>query len=72
MCILVYVAMECKNVPKKPDLAFKLLSDVKSSAEMCLHNQDKWLDLIRAVEEVEAKNGDATANIVVSNKVHHL
>ena len=72
MCVLVYAAMECENVPKKPDLAFKLLNAVKSSAGVCLHNQDEWLDLIRAFKEVEAKNGDATANIVVSNKVCHL
>ena len=72
MCALVYAAMECKNVPKKPDLAFKLLSATKSSAGVCLHNQDEWLDLIQAVEEVEVKNGDATVNIVVSDKVCRL
>ena len=72
MCMLVYAAMECENVLKKPDLAFKLLNATNSSAGVCLHNQDEWLDLIRAFKEVEAKNGDATANIVVSNKVCHL
>ena len=72
MCTLVYAAMECENIPKKPNLAFKLLSAMKSSAGVCLHNQDEWLDLIGAVKEVEAKNGDAAVNIVVSDKVCHL
>ena len=72
MCTLVYTAMECENVLKKPDLAFKLPSATKSSPRVCLHNRDEWLDLIRAVEEVEVKKGDATANIIVGEKVRHL
>ena len=71
MCTLVYTTMECENILKKPDLAFKLPSATKSSPGG-LHNQDEWLDLIQAIKEVEVKNGDAAANIIVSEKVHHL
>ena len=72
MCTLVYTTTECKNILKKPDLAFKLLSATKSSPGVCIHNQDEWLDLIQAVEEVEVKNRDATANMIVSENVRHL
>ena len=64
--------MECDTVPKKPELAFKLLSATKSLLAMCLQNQEEWLDLIRAVGEVEVKGGDATTNIVISKKVCDL
>ena len=45
---------------------------MKSSPGVRIHNQDESLDLIQAVEEVEAKNGDATANMIVSENVRHL
>ena len=60
MCHLVFTTMEYDNVPRKPKLAFKLVSATKSSAATCLQSQEEWLDLIRAVEEVEVKGGEAT------------
>ena len=35
----------------------------------CLQNEEEWWDLIKAVEEVEAKTGDVVAHIVISEKV---
>ncbi len=72
MCGLIYMTMECDTVPKKSELAFKLLSAIKSLPATCLQNQEEWLDLIRAVGEVEAKGGDAATNIVISEKVCDL
>ena len=72
MCHLVFTTMECNDIPKKPELAFKLVSVTKSSAVTCLQSQEEWLDLIRAVEEVEAKGGEPSTNIVVCKKVREL
>ena len=69
MCHIVYATMECQGIPKKPVLAFKLLHTTKISPVTCLYNEDEWRDLIKAVEEVEVKTGEAAANIVISEKV---
>ena len=72
MCNLIFTTMECDDVPRKPELALKLVSATKSSAATCLQTQEEWLDFIRAVEEVEVKGSEPTANIVVCEKVHEL
>ncbi len=72
MCNLVFTTMECDDVPRKPELAFKLVSATKSLAATCLQSQEEWLDLIRAVEEVEVKGGEPATNIVVHEKVREL
>ena len=72
MCHIVYTAMECQDVLMKPNLAFKLPNMMKSSSVTCLQTEGEWQDLIKAVEQVEAKGGDPEANIMISKKVCHF
>ena len=71
MCHSVYTTLECQDALMKPKLAFKLPNTTKSSSMTCLQTEE-WQDLIKAVEQVEAKGGDPAANIVITEKVWHI
>ena len=72
MCHSVYTTLECQDALMKPELAFKLPNTTKSSSTTCLQTEEEWQDLIKAVEQVEAKGGDLAANIVITKKVWHI
>ena len=72
MCHSVYTTLEFQDALMKPELAFKLPNTTKSLSTTCLHTEEEWQDLIKAVEQVEAKGGDPVANIVITEKVWHF
>ena len=71
MCHSIYTTLECQDTLVKPELAFKLPNMTKSSSTTCLQTEEEWQDLIKAIEQVEAKGGDLAANIVITEKVWH-
>ena len=72
MCHSIYTTLECQDTLMKPKLAFKLPNTKKSPSMTCLQTEEEWQDLIKAIEQVEAKGGDPVANIVITKKVWHI
>ena len=72
MCHSIYTTLECQDTLMKPELIFKLPNMMKSSSATCLQTEEEWQDLIKALEQVEAKGGDLVANIVITEKVWHI
>ena len=66
MCHIIYATLECQDALMKPELTFKLPNMTKSLSATCLQTEEEWQDLIKAVEQVEAKGGDLAANIVIT------
>ncbi|KAF8574218.1 hypothetical protein K439DRAFT_1624503 [Ramaria rubella] len=65
----VQQALGCEYIPTKPMLMYKLFWATKSSSMDCLLDEADWHNLIKRVEEGEAKKLEVVMYIVITEKV---